>query len=342
MQADPFRARGTAYGAIHKDNPNDARKNKPLTAKFVLLVLLCLIVPPLVFVGCFCANAYTLHYRADAAQSQMDGMVFFATTTVPALVFMIVFVGLMIAAGNHRPVKWPFLLLSLFAVAWGAGTYTGLYNYNAYSRDYYLNHDMATYPAVNPDRASAGAYFDAGFTSFTFGSRVATERAIALQNHHTYCIAPIVSTPREAPIVTPATGAFEWFAAGIDCCTPQGTNFTCGEVGNFHARSGVRWVKQEVFPFLKLASQEWGAHFNMPVGVRVIFLTWVQDPWYAVEALSWQVEVNRTTYTYMFAMLNTAVVLAAAWYFWKMEPPAYQWTPKMDLEAHDKRTTSSI
>jgi len=144
---------------------------------------------------------------------------------------------------------------------------------------------LVTYVNIDPAKDVGGAYMDAGEVYFKEGSRVDTQRGIAVRSKDTYCAAPIVreeakGQAAQANAHPPPAGTVDWWAVGKNCCDPSGEGFTCGLSGlapQMTPRAGLRQLYDYERHLYRLAVDEWASKFNLPVK-HPLFFEWVVDP----------------------------------------------------------------
>jgi len=160
--------------------------------------------------------------------------------------------------------------------------------YFRYMAQYFTYDDMGMYVNVDPAKDNGQAFMDAGQVYFKESSYVATNRAMAFRNKRTYCVAPILRAPllnqdgsnqlqSLSGFVPPPSGTVDFWAVGVDCCGPTGSEFTCGDVDSVISRAGMRLLREDLQPFYLLAVQEWTATIGIPA-THPLFFTWVTDP----------------------------------------------------------------
>jgi len=155
-----------------------------------------------------------------------------------------------------------------------------------YTTNVWSYRDLVSYVDVDPFSDSGQAFMDSGHLYFKESSYVLRQKFNKFRNGDTYCVAPIIRgsfTPLAGSktmngYVLPASGTYDWWAVGVNCCDGNtAKNFTCGEVRNPLARSGMRLLNDNQRPFYLLAVQEWSATYGLPVK-HPLFFTWVKDP----------------------------------------------------------------
>jgi len=223
----------------------------------------------------------------------------------PVALFLGVGVGFAICAGisikayvtlkNSLPRR--NLCINLAVCSWGvliAGFYLGDRNFWLYTTNIYSYRDLVSYVDIDPAGDRGQAFMDTGHVYFKEHSYVLRQKYNKFKNADTYCVAPIIrgnfnAAPGSTVMnvngnVIPDSGTYDWWAVGTNCCGEDGAssgnstgNFTCGEVGNPLARSGMRILSDTKRPFYLLAVQEWSATYGLPVK-HPLFFTWVKDP----------------------------------------------------------------
>lgn len=181
--------------------------------------------------------------------------------------------------------------IALAVSMWAAlisGYLLGDMYYSRYIAQYLTYEDMGMYVNVDPALDNGQAFMDAGQIYFKESTYVARDRAMAFRNKLTYCVAPILRQPLMnqdgtnqvqslSGWVPPPSGTVDFWAVGVDCCGPTGSEFNCGEVDSTVSRAGMRLLREDMQPFFVLAVQEWTATIGIP-SRHPIFFTWVRDP----------------------------------------------------------------
>lgn len=188
------------------------------------------------------------------------------------------------------------VVTALLYAACFAGVLGGDAAYWNFDYAYHSYKTRASYFNIDPSLDKGQAYMDAGQVYFKEGSTVSVNKGKAFQNQGTYCVAPIVRQPlenqegseqveTEGPLQSPASGTFDWWAVGKDCCDKSsGSNFVCGESANPLARSGLRAMDDESREYYLMAVQAWSSQYKMPT-VHPLLFWWVQDPLQASDEL---------------------------------------------------------
>lgn len=203
--------------------------------------------------------------------------------TVVIVATLTFFVFTVVSFRSFKMMRGFIGLLCLFAAVTGA---------LAGVREDYLNFNiihqfttLVTYVNIDPSKDVGGAYMDAGEVYFKEGSRVDTQRGIAVRSKDTYCAAPIVreeakGQAAQANAHPPPAGTVDWWAVGKNCCDPSGEGFTCGLSGlapQMTPRAGLRQLYDYERHLYRLAVDEWASKFNLPVK-HPLFFEWVVDP----------------------------------------------------------------
>mmetsp|Transcript_59649 Transcript_59649/g.159610 ORF Transcript_59649/g.159610 Transcript_59649/m.159610 type:complete len:290 (-) Transcript_59649:187-1056(-) len=153
-----------------------------------------------------------------------------AVVVVYMFLFLIIWAP-MVFVGSARARKLPFFALGLLnTLASFAGIIAGLVAYHRYVLPYASFEDHRMYSNVltsEPPRSHA----DAGVLEFAKSCHVDGSKGVGmLREAGTFCAAPIVDDA--------APGRVEYWAVGLDCCSPRG-DFTCGDVEDKDARQGA-------------------------------------------------------------------------------------------------------
>merc|ERR1719420_2899893 len=193
-------------------------------------------------------------------------------------------------------------------------------NYWQYMATYYNIQDLDTYVNVDPSTERGQSFMDGGQVYFKESSYVAVENANAFQNNGIYCVAPIVRQPLanqgsaqevdvQGTFAMPASGTFDFWAVGINCCDPTGLAFKCADVGNKMARAGLRVIRDDQRAFFYMAVQEWAAKYGLPTK-HPLFFYWVVDPLATVTATKLKGTWNFYSHTLLYALGNLILAIA--------------------------------
>jgi hypothetical protein len=215
-----------------------------------------------------------------------------------------------------------FLTLSL-ALSIIAGTMIGNREFSTYWHRFYDFQALESYVNINPMDDKGKPYMDGGQYYFKEGSHIDKTRVIAFKNFDIYCIAPIVRQALESeegggveglprkkpgdkpPLVVGASGTIDWFAVGVNCCKPDGEDWTCS-VGN--ARNGLRVLDEDHRPFYNMASIMWKTKFDLPSD-NPIFVEFLLDPLGKIGGLNVQGGLAYWNNVYAFLGLDVMIVL---------------------------------
>lgn len=170
--------------------------------------------------------------------------------------------------------SWFGFLGATSLVAVVAAVVLGEQNLNTNMRPYYDIVSLNTYPAVEPALTRGNQVMDAGRFVFAPGSHIDVTHSMGFKNGDIYCVAPIVSSNFSASS-PPAT--FDFWAVGVNCCSPHLPDFHCGEFANPFASQGIRLMSDSQRAFFRLAAQQAEAAYSI-VAAHPIFLHFMQDP----------------------------------------------------------------
>eukprot|EP00439_Symbiodinium_sp_Y106_P048478 s377_g6.t1 len=198
----------------------------------------------------------------------------------PRLAWSIAALGLLASAASlalgrcsrgldSQPMWYTFFAASLgLAVVMGAvlGDYTFLSTMEA-ALDF---QNLSSYPAVDPARQKGQQLMDAGRVYFASDSKLDFEKSMSFHDFDEYCVVPIVSG-------TDTLASYDFWAVGVNCCNGPKQQFRCGEYGNLHARSGLRYLDEGKRQFFRLAVQQAEAAYGIQAK-HPLFFTWTQDP----------------------------------------------------------------
>jgi len=208
------------------------------------------------------------------------------TIVVCAWIFVVVTVIVYRASARRGRVYdaiWGLFLTLSLALSIIAGTMIGNKEYETYWHRFYDFQALESYVNINPVVDSGKAFMDGGQYYFKEGTHVDTTRVVAFKNFDIYCIAPLIREELEDagkakdgkdPLNLPESGALDWFAVGMNCCKPDGEDWTCAP-GN--ARSGLRSLDEDHRPFYTMASTMWSIKYDIP-SKNPIFVEFMVDP----------------------------------------------------------------
>ncbi|CAJ1357857.1 unnamed protein product [Effrenium voratum] len=167
------------------------------------------------------------------------------------------------------PMWYSFFAASLtFATLLGA--FVGDYLYAGMMEASFDFQNLGSYPAVDPSRQKGQQLMDAGRVYFASGSKLDLAKSMSFQNFEEYCVVPIVKGDDEL-------ASYDFWAVGVNCCDQRDAVFRCGEFGNTHARSGLRYMEEGNRQYFRLAVQQAEAAFGIKAN-HPLFFTWTQDP----------------------------------------------------------------
>lgn len=311
------------------------RKHEPTTPWQPIPVALAAVVAPLVFCWTYfwcCCSSLRYH--------------------MPAVVVVLVLPMFGLAAGVSAKVRtslrdgtavrgpivvavgcWVAVLLALFL---------GERNYRWHMVSYYSYQDLAAYTNIDPSDDRGQTYMDAGQVYFNEASYVAADEFVDYRSGATYCVAPIMSQDALSNSIESAKELKQTFphfvdfwAVGMNCCDQATGTFTCGEVADKSARSGLRLLRDDVRPFYALAVQEWEAKWcpdndntaaghaqaqplACPRAGHPLFFHWVVDPLLAVDNFYEESKSLFGLQTVLFVVCNFVVALFLFWFLFNL------------------------
>jgi len=216
---------------------------------------------------------------------------------------------------DSLPVQRRNLFVNIAICSWGAliaGYLLGDRSYWLYTTNIYSYRDLISYVDIDPARDNGQSYMDSGHVYFKEHSYVLRQKFNKFRNGDTYCVAPITrgsftpqagsNKPTQNGFIMPESGTYDYWAVGVNCCDgADAKNFTCGEVGNPLARSGMRLLSDTQRPYYLLAVQEWSATYGLPVR-HPLFYTWVKDPLETEYNLEQEADAELWQFTWYFAL----------------------------------------
>lgn len=222
-------------------------------------------------------------------------------------------------SGKVMDALWGLFLTLSLALSIVAGTMIGNRQYETYWHRFYDFQALESYVNINTMADVGGAFEDGGQFYFKEGSHVDTTRVVAFKNYDIYCVAPIIRKELEggegaeqgkaadgpAPLELPPSGTIDWFAVGVNCCKPDGEEWTCSG-GN--ARNGLRVLEADRRPFYNMASTAWSLKYELP-SKNPIFVEFIVDPLGKVGGLSVAGGLMYTQTVQTFFAFDVCIVL---------------------------------
>lgn len=225
----------------------------------IIPIILCILIPWLIFVAVFGLMSFGFHYKCPVV------------TNVAVFVLLIGALCVCVKAyfdkkkGESDP-TWLLFLGASLLVAWFLGYQMGNSNYSSNTRGYYDLKSLNNYTNVYPNRMLGQQLMDAGVVTFAKGSQLDISKSMGFKNHAMYCVAPIVYG--KEPSVS-----YDFWAVGTDCCSGNQADFHCDNYNNPEADGGVRLLDSGDKSFYRLAVQQAEATYNIKAATPVFF-TW--------------------------------------------------------------------
>jgi len=184
----------------------------------------------------------------------------------------------------------PACICTILAIILGSAI--GLLLYESYAIFPKLFANSRSYTNVSPSESSA-AVADAGSIVFTSGSSLDIDRSIGYKDEQgtLYCVAPVqdrVAIPR-----------YEFWAAGINCCSPTG-DFHCDAAKTEGANGGAvifdnhGWLADTRYDYYQLARAKAEAQYRIQSVAQPMYVRWVTNDnlsmlssSYAWQAIMW-------------------------------------------------------
>lgn len=174
---------------------------------------------------------------------------------------------------------WPMNTAFWVLAATVLGGLMGEWLWSTCLSPYYELKGLQKYKDINPEHIPGERIQDAGLVDFTnFVEMDRSKGGCFMNKGNTYCIAPIVNGGQINYGLSgvPATGSYDYFAVGINCCSCPNRDFQCGEWQNPMASSGIRSLDYKARPFYTLALDDWQASYGK-TAKHPMFFDWVQS-----------------------------------------------------------------
>jgi len=232
----------------------------------VVAALVAHFVPWLLFCTVCAALSFDMHYTAPMLSFTV--VLFGAGVVFLFLCLSATQLRNKWAGSDPQPSWYIFLLISCSIALW-LGVVLGNHNFSRNSRPFYDITHLGRYTDVDPATMSGQQLMDGGRVSFAKGSALDLKLAMSFKNEDTYCVAPI--TRGDLPLAT-----YDFWAVGVNCCSGDGADFACGDFVNQPSGHGLRLVRDEWRPFMRLAVQQ-AESSHMIKAEHPLFFQWVED-----------------------------------------------------------------
>lgn len=236
----------------------------------------CLFGPWLLFCLVYALRSFRLRFEQPLLCS--------ALTAAFGLVVLVVGGAAAVAVvqrlrGTRREPSWIVFAFITTLAAYALGVILGDLNYSSNTHWYYSSATLNEYRDVDPSRSpgqqfTPGQQFmDAGIVYFSENATLDLRRSMGFRNEDTYCVAPI--TVKDAGVVLPLE-VYDFWAVGLDCCSPNVADFHCGEHLSPQAHSGLRLLDDSQRAFFRLAVQQAQAAHSIEAR-HPLFFYWTSD-----------------------------------------------------------------
>jgi len=267
---DAVLAAAPQYGAFPKEARAFYARGQRQRINFIA-VCQCMIVPWLLFCFTYAVMSFDLHYKNQGLCHLLVGLALLVVLAVGALA-MSVFMK-KVKHEPHEPNWYIFLFLTMLA-AWALGMVLGNLNFWTYMQPYYDYKSLNTYSNVDPAQMRGQQLMDAGRVHFSDNAVLDLKRSMGFKNLDTYCVAPITMGDDNGP---QPLASYDFWAVGLDCCSGNVADFTCGEYNNPAAHSGLRLLQDDQRSFFRLAVQQAESAYAIKAE-HPLFFYWSDNP----------------------------------------------------------------
>merc|ERR1719240_1847240 len=167
---------------------------------------------------------------------------------------------------------WAFILCYLAAII---GTGVGDDIYSTYLYEYYELNALQEYSSINPVNTTGERYQDAGVVTFISSAGVDIARGGCQKDGSVYCIAPVLQGS-DTITAESTTGYYDFFMAGIGCCTCPFTEFRCGAWDTSGDAGGYRLRSASDVTEYKKAAEAWASTYSKNMS-HPLFFEMVED-----------------------------------------------------------------
>lgn len=177
--------------------------------------------------------------------------------------------------GEREPSWLGFLALSLL-LAFLLALLLGNSIFSNNTKKYFEMNNLNNYTNIYVDRMRGQQLMDAGMVSFTDNTRLDLTRSMGFKSGSTYCVAPILRWTTATPPKSIQPISYDFWAVGVDCCSGNQADFTCGSFDDPRANGGLRWMQDGSRSLFRLAVQQAEAVYGIQA-VHPLFFEWVAD-----------------------------------------------------------------
>lgn len=270
---------GAVQDASHRAQNHGAKfKARQRSTNFAAMCC-SLVVPWLLFVIMYSVMSFSAHFYSKA--------VCYSVVILGLLVSLVFVKSAIDSVKKHssdpeaeNPTLAVFLAVTC-VLAWLLGVFAGDLNYFYHMQPYYDASGLDVYSgkqAVDPSRMPGQQVMDFGIMTFVIGSKLDFAKATAFHSHDTFCVAPVINSNVKEP---PAS--YDFWAAGMNCCSGDAGSFACGEFNNEFAMSGLRVMRQDHRDYYRLAVKQAESANNIKAN-HPLFFHWMQDPQLEIQA----------------------------------------------------------
>jgi hypothetical protein len=230
----------------------------------------CLFVPWLFFCLVYALMSFSIHFKNPALCYALIGS---------CLSIVLLTGGLALRAmlrrmkGEPREPSWIVFVSLTMLIAWTLGVLFGHLNFWMNLHPYYEYKSLNAYSHVDLAKASGQQFMDAGRIYFSENAQLDIRRSMGFKNMDTYCVAPI-ALKQEGTLLPLET--YDFWAVGLDCCSPNTNDFHCGEYQATGPMSGLRLLTDSQRPFFRLAVQQAQAAYAIQAK-HPLFFYWARD-----------------------------------------------------------------
>mmetsp|Transcript_86346 Transcript_86346/g.244763 ORF Transcript_86346/g.244763 Transcript_86346/m.244763 type:complete len:318 (+) Transcript_86346:25-978(+) len=168
--------------------------------------------------------------------------------------------------------SWFVFVFVTTLIAWVLAVALGSQNYESYYLKFQRMTHLGKFNNVDPSRIRGQQIMDVGMITFAKHTRMDLAKSGSFHNGKQYCVVPL--TVGNSP---PASGTYDFWVVGTDCCSGQSGTFHCMSARQPFAYAALRSQDDGDRAFYRLAVQQAEAKYKIKA-VHPLFFEWMPKP----------------------------------------------------------------